>query len=233
MKKIYLTIILAIGIISNSHAAGINVGVSLSAGVFEVDGAKEEFKGAHSSGASPGDVTKNASTDGDSAEGLFGIGSIFVEKTVGDRFAIGLDYVPHSLESETAENITNIPTGGSLEVADQATNTVKVEFEDYTTAYLMLKANENVYAKIGYAMVEVATKEVLGTGGAYGDTDLNGYTVALGYNKDLDNGTFLRLEGNYVSLDGATLTNTNDSTKSVTVDGIDGYGAKISIGRSF
>ena len=232
MKKFYLTIILALGIISNSQAAGINVGVSLSAGVFEVDGAKEEFKGAHSSSASPGDVTKNASTDGDSAEGLFGIGSIFVEKTLGDRFAIGLDYVPHSLESETAENIQNIPDGSVL-INAQATNTVKVEFEDYTTAYLMLKANENVYAKIGYAMVEVATKEVLGTGGAYGDTDLDGYTLALGYNRDLDNGTFLRLEGNYVSLDGATLTNTNDSTKSVTVDGIDGYGAKISIGRSF
>lgn len=232
MNRFYIAIILALGIISNSQAVGINVGVSLSAGVFEVDGAKEQFKGAHSSGASPGDVTKNASTDGDSAEGLFGIGSIFVEKTLGDRFAVGVDYVPHSLESETAENIQNIPDGNVL-INAQATNTVKVEFEDYTTAYLMLKANENVYAKIGYAMVEVATKEVLGTGGAYGDTDLDGYTLALGYNRDLDNGTFLRLEGNYVSLDGATLTNTNDSTKSVTVDGIDGYGAKISIGRSF
>jgi len=227
MKKIYLSILLALGLILNSQAAGINVGVSLSAGVFEVDGAKEEFKGAHSSGASPGNVTKNASTDGDSAEGLFGIGSIFVEKTLGDRFAVGIDYVPPSLESETAENIQG------LEIGSSATNTVKVEFEDYTTAYLMLKANENVYAKIGYAQVDVATKEVLGTGGAYGDTDLDGVTFALGYNRDLDNGTFLRLEGNYISLDGVTLTNTNDATKSVTVDGIDGYGAKISIGRSF
>jgi hypothetical protein len=227
MKKIYLSILLALGLILNSQAAGINVGVSLSAGVFEVDGAKEEFKGAHSSGASPGNVTKNASTDGDSAEGLFGIGSIFVEKTLGDRFAVGIDYVPHSLESETAENIQG------LEVGSSATNTIKVEFEDYTTAYLMLKANENVYAKIGYAQVDVATKEVLGTGGAYGDTDLDGVAFALGYNRDLNNGTFLRLEGNYISLDGVTLTNTNDATKSVTVDGIDGYGAKISIGRSF
>ena len=233
MKKIYLSLILALGIISNSQAAGINVGVSLSAGVFEVDGAKEQFKGAHSSGVSPGNVTKNASSEGENAEGLFGIGSIFVEKTLGDRFAIGLDYVPHSLESETAENITNIATGGALEVDSQATNTVKVEFEDYATAYLMLKANENVYAKIGYSQVDVATKENLGTGGAYGDTELEGYTVALGYNKDLNSGAFLRLEGNYVSFDGVTLTNTADTTKSVTVDGIDGYGAKISIGRSF
>ena len=227
MKRIYLSILLALGLILNSQAAGINVGVSLSAGVFEVDGAKEEFKGAHAGDVAAGNVTKNASTDGDSAEGLFGIGSIFVEKTLGDRFAVGIDYVPHSLESETAENIQG------LEIGSSATNTVKVEFEDYTTAYLMLKANENVYAKIGYAQVDVATKEVLGTGGAYGDTDLDGVTFALGYNRDLDNGTFLRLEGNYISLDGVTLTNTNDATKSVTVDGIDGYGAKISIGRSF
>ena len=36
-----------------------------------------------------------------------------------------------------------------------------------------------------------------------------------------------------MELDGATLTNDNDSTKSVTVDGIEGYGARVSIGKSF
>ena len=64
-------------------------------------------------------------------------------------------------------------------------------------------------------------------------TDLDGYTLALGYGRDLPDDMFVRVEASYMDLDGATLTNTNDSTKSVTADGITGYGARISIGKSF
>ena len=42
-----------------------------------------------------------------------------------------------------------------------------------------------------------------------------------------------RVEAHTMDLDGVTLTNTVDSTKSITADGISGYGAKLSIGRSF
>ena len=81
--------------------------------------------------------------------------------------------------------------------------------------------------------VDVVTNENLATGGSYGDTDLSGYTVALGYDKGLDDGKFIRLEANYMDLGGATLTNKNDATKKVSADGITGYGAKLSIGKSF
>ena len=77
------------------------------------------------------------------------------------------------------------------------------------------------------------TNESLATGGAYGDTTLEGYTIGLGYNANLNNGTFVRVEANYLDFDGATLTNTADSTKSVSADGFDGYGARISVGKSF
>ena len=50
---------------------------------------------------------------------------------------------------------------------------------------------------------------------------------------DLSDGVFARIEASYMDLDGATLTNDNDSTKSVKADGISGYGAGISIGKSF
>ena len=108
-------------------------------------------------------------------------------------------------------------------------------FEDLTTAYVMLSSPEmmGAYIKAGYMQVDVITNENLGTGGAYPDTDLSGYTVALGYNRDLDNDMFVRLEASYMDLDGATVTNTNDSTKSITADGITGYGARVSIGKSF
>ena len=44
---------------------------------------------------------------------------------------------------------------------------------------------------------------------------------------------FVRGEVAYMDIDGTTLTNSNDSTKSVSADGVTGYGAAISVGKSF
>ena len=227
MKKIIIAIFMFILPLTAAKAIeGVNVGISLMGGVFEADGAKEMFKGAHVGGASPGDVTKNTSTDGDEAKGEFVLGSVFIEKTIGDKFALGFDYVPMSAESETTENIQS--DGGS-----NKTNTVQVDFENLMTLYGTISLTENIYAKAGYSEVDVVTNESLATGGAYGDTTLEGYTIGLGYNANLNNGTFVRVEANYLDFDGATLTNTADSTKSVSADGFDGYGARISVGKSF
>ena len=107
MKKFIMSIIVMLCFGFNANAEmGVNVGVTALYGAFEVDGASEKFTGAHSSGASPGDVEKKASAEGDSAEGEFALGSIFLEKTLGDRLAIGVDYVPMAADSETVENKT-------------------------------------------------------------------------------------------------------------------------------
>ena len=234
MKKLSILVLMVFGYFSNAVAIeGINLGVSLTAGVFEADGAKEEFKGAHAGGASPGNVSKSNATDGDTAKGLFGIGSIFAEYEINDQIAVGLDYVPHSMESETTENIQDDITTSTT--STQRTNTTQIDFEDLTTLYITLTPPDanGLYVKAGFMQVDVITNENLTTGGAYGNTDLDGYTVALGFNKDLANDAFVRIETSYMSLDGATLVNTNDSTKSITADGIEGYGARVSIGKSF
>ena len=57
--------------------------------------------------------------------------------------------------------------------------------------------------------------------------------IGIGYDRDLNNGSFLRVEANYMDLDGVTLVNSNDSNKSVKADGISGYGARVSVGKSF
>ena len=81
--------------------------------------------------------------------------------------------------------------------------------------------------------VDVNTDESLGTGGSYGNTSLDGYTVGLGYTQDLDNGAFFRVETNYMEIDGTELTNANDSNKKVKADGITGASVGISVGKSF
>tara|TARA_Y100000591_G_C21685208_1_gene620181 strand:- start:245 stop:946 length:702 start_codon:yes stop_codon:yes gene_type:complete len=233
MKKFLIALLVLCGYATSTSAAGINFGLSITAGQFEADGASESFEGAHSSSASPGDVTKKASAEGDSAEALFGFGSIFIEKTLGDRLAIGVDYVPTTLDTETTENVQDNNDNPLAGKGTDQTNTVQVDFNDMTTIYLTLKLNDNLYLKAGSVSVDVETNESLGTGGSYGNTSLDGNIFAIGYNRDLDTGAFVRLEAHTMDLDGVTLTNENDSTKSVSADGVSGYGAKFSIGRSF
>mgnify|MGYP001322199508 CR=1 FL=1 len=225
MKK-FLTIAAFMLFAITSAQAEMRIGATLKAGVFEVTEASEEFTGAHSSGASPGDIKKNASAEGDEAKGDFAYGSIFVEASANDKFAIGIDYVPMALESETTENLQD-------QMGSNVTNKVQVDFEDLTTVYALLYATENLYLKAGYTEVKVTTNENLATGGAYGNATLDGYTVGLGYNHNMDNDMFVRVETSYMEIGGTTLTNTNDSTKKVTADDITGYSASISLGKSF
>jgi len=232
MKKFLTVAAFMLFSISSAQAGG-KIGITGKLGVFEVDEASEIFSGAHSSGSSPGTVTKKASAEGDEAVGEFGYGSIFVEAMLpGDKVSIGVDYVPMALESETTENIQNIPTDGKQKDS-QATNTVQVDFDDLTTVYALLHATENIYLKVGYMEVDVNTDESLGTGGSYGNTSLDGYTVGLGYTQDLDNGAFFRVETSYMEIDGTELTNANDSNKKVKADGITGASVGISVGKSF
>ena len=101
------------------------------------------------------------------------------------------------------------------------------------TVYASLFVTDNIYVKAGYTQADVLTKEILKTGGAYPDTDIDGLTVGLGYDKDLANGMFIRMEANVSDFDSVQVTNSNDTTKRVTVDGVSGYGARLSIGKSF
>lgn len=233
MKKFLLAAVVLLGSISLANAERFSIGVTVTGAVFEADGAQEIFSGAHSSGASPGDVTKSTADEGEDAEAAVAMGSIFFEVAPNDKFSVGINYVPHSMDSETTENIQNIGNLPADPGSGEKRNTVKISFEDLTTIYALANINDNVYAKVGYVEVDIITDENLATGGAYGNTTLDGYSIALGYSMDMADGMFARIEASYMDLDGASLTNDNDTTKSVKVDGISGYGAGISIGKSF
>ena len=231
MKKFLIATVVLLSSITLANAEQFRIGASAMYGGFEVDGASEIFSGDHSSNTTTTKVTKKSSDEKEDASGAFGLGSVFAEFAANDQLSIGVSYVPHSTDSDEAENIQNFESFTGEDA--KSTNKVKVSFEDLVTVYALANVNENVYLKAGIMQVELITKENLATGGAYGDTTLDGYTIGIGYNMDLDDGLFVRGEAAYMQIDGATLTNTNDSTKSVSADGITGYGAAVSIGKSF
>jgi hypothetical protein len=218
MKKIIITLVSSIFLLfGNANAVGFNLGLSGAAGVFDVDGATEKNA----------DVTKNTSSEGENAEALYAIGSAFAEVTLTDKIAVGVDYVPHSLESNQVSNEQEVAGGSNV------TNTAEVHIEDLYTVYASLFLNDNIYVKAGYSQGDVLTIENLGTGGAYPNSTIDGIVVGLGYDRDLPNGMFVRMEANYMDYGSVQVTNSNDATKIITVDGVGGYGARLSIGKSF
>ena len=221
MKKLLLSVMFSVLYVSSASAElGVNVGVSGNAGLFAASAHEK-----HSNTA--------GKTNGGSEHGSAGWASIFVEKTIGDTMLIGIDYVPQALETDTTETAKSDKRTAASDAISASTNKIQVDFENMTTMYVGARLGENFYAKAGVVTVDVITNESLGTGGNYGNADLDGNMFGVGYNHTTDNGAFVRVEGNYMSFGGVTKTNTEDAEKQIKLKNLDGISGKISIGKSF
>lgn len=224
MKKLILAAIIAMFTSVSAYAdLGVNVGVSGQIGLFAAS-ATENDTGSH--GTTTGTNEKNTESEFIS----IGYTSWFIEKTLGSKLFVGIDVVPDALETETSESARQDKTTSSTPAT--VTNKVQVDFEDLTTIYVGLNITDNLYAKAGSMSVDVNTKESLGTGSTYGNTSLDGTMYGVGYAATNDSGLFVRVEGNYLSFDGASLTSSSGSQK-ITLDNLDGLSGKLSVGKSF
>ena len=104
MRKFITAAFFVIFTVSQASAeVGINVGISGNAGLFAAS-AKEVA-----------DETHKGSEHGEAAWP-----SIFIEKTLGDRFAIGGDYVPAALETGTVETSKQDKDGSATATSRRA-----------------------------------------------------------------------------------------------------------------
>ena len=220
MKKLILSMVFSLLYITSSSADfGMSVGVSGSAGIFAASGEERN-------------PTSSTTTGTGSEHGSAGWGSIFVEGQFGDKLLVGIDYVPAALETDTTETAkTSDPAVAQF--SGTKVNKIQVDFEHLTTLYAGMMLTENFYVKAGVTTVDVITNESLGTGSAYGDTELDGSMFGMGYHNTLDNGAFFRFEGNYFSFDGAQQTSSANADRQIKLDNLDGVSAKISVGKSF
>ena len=216
MRKITLLVLSSFFFVSLASAEiGVNVGISGSAGAFQATGTE----------------TEKDEKNKEDAAGAAGWSSIFIEKTLGERFALGVDYVPSALESETSEVARRDVV--TTNTATVRTNKIQVDFDDLTTIYLAVNLTDSLYAKVGHMSVDVNTNETLGTGSKYGNTSLDGTLLALGWNSGFGNNMFVRVEGNYMQFDGASLTSSTNSDNKIELTDLNGVSAKLSVGKSF
>ena len=99
--------------------------------------------------------------------------SIFVEKNFG-QIIVGIDYVPVSMETEEASR-TDYANSGSDASKSGVVNKAQADVDNHITLYVSLPAGDTgAYLKLGYSIMEVISKESLGTGSDYGNDDVGG-----------------------------------------------------------
>ena len=222
MKKIFIiaTSIMLLTF-ANVNAAEKRIGVSAAFTQFSSDGS-ETMK---SSG------TKTSKTHDETVV----VPSIFIEAANDNGLAIGLDFMPVEAELGSGTNArTDTDTDDASDTAGD--NKVSAELTSHTTLYLSKSLGDSgAYLKGGVAMATIDTTETLATGSAYGNEDVTGMLIGLGFNRDNANGTFFRTELTYTDYDDVSINGTADSdgVKNKIDADIDAIAFRISIGKAF
>ena len=89
------------------------------------------------------------------------------------------------------------------------------------------------YAKIGASHVTVETNESLATGATYGNQDVNGATIGLGFKGASDSGILLKASVEYTNYESVSLKSTGSDVASTIDADPETYGLKVSIGYNF
>jgi hypothetical protein len=227
MKKLTIAILMLFSSFSLASAElGVNVGVSGQMGLFAASGTELD-KGTH--GTTSG--TDESTSDSD----YLGVGysSVFIEKTLGSRFLIGLEYVPSDIGTETTSTLRFNNVTPSTSAGTSETYKIQVDFSDLTVAYVGVGLTENSYVRLGKVEVDIVTNEKLGTAGSkYGNGAIDGTLVGIGYNKTFDNNVFVRGEANYMTFQGTSITSANGVNK-ITLNSLDGVSAALKLGKTF
>jgi opacity protein-like surface antigen len=234
ITKLASVALLLTSVTSTAFADNWNIGASASYG--NIDGTAKDTQ---STVAGP----RVAQTRGaNSADADFPFGSLFLEyvKTINSGFdvIVGLDFVPFKAEIDSKSfSDRDFREGADGAVATRTgTRTAKLELENYATLYLQptykVGGGTAVYGKVGYIHGDVKISgSNTATGSTINATDtLEGYTLGLGVQHNINKNVFVRLEGNYTDHDNVKATDSLGTT--FTADS-EIYAGKISIGYSF
>ncbi len=199
MKKILISLsagaALLFGTVSAFSADGIGIGVALSAARISASGTEVETG------------SQTAETNAAAVKNNTAIGSIFAEYTKG-WLTVGLDYVPVDADvsdkTKTRNDTETSVTGTTTTTTTARTQSAQAQISDHLTAYV--EVGSAAYLKAGYVQVTVDTQESLGTGSTYGNADLNGVLLGVGYKGDWGSNGFYKLEGNYTNYDSLSIT---------------------------
>ena len=170
----------------------------------------------------------------------FVLGSVYAEYSFGDSevFTFGVDYIPGSADVNRKTLSRTDTTAAAAEAQQQdGTRTANAELSDHITYYAELGKMNGIYGKIGFAQVDVETKDTethAGTSGLYPDKTLDAWTYGLGYKGEFGERGVFKIEGFYTDYDSfsASKSSSKTSKKTVAAD-LDVVGASLRLGLKF
>ena len=231
MHKYILAIVTTFCLItSNAFAGSFGMGVAGTMASVSAEGSESEDTNTG---------TDNSVRDA-TAGNEFVLGSVYAEYSFGDSevFTFGVDYIPGSADvnRKTLERTDTTADGNESQQQD-GKRTANAELSDHITYYAELGKMNGIYGKVGFAQVDVETKDTethAGTSGLYPDKTLDAWTYALGYKGEFGERGIFKIEGFFTDYDGYSATNNSGktSTKTVKAD-LDVVGASLRVGIKF
>ncbi len=230
MKKIIISLFLALGLATSSYAIsleGLSIGISGSMSGYYAVGTENDDNGQ----AGVEEDTKEAGAfESEHA-------SLFVEYSLGP-ISLGLNYILGETTTPQNTNVQIDLVTGNGTGDDGGTNQAKAEFENHTTLYALFPIPAdgplgNLYLKAGMSYVDINTLENLGTGGSYGNVDTTGYTAGIGLQIEAADGLSLRAEVMAAEYDDVSSTNSSDGTKSIQITDMMSAFGTISLVKTF
>ena len=219
MKKLVLSILFLLGLVSNSYATG-SVGFTISSA-----DVKSTVKDDIDSNGTT-DTTKDISND-------ITFASIFFEKALNENMTVGIDFIPFEAEFES-RSTTQVSLKDSS-TTTSGTNKGTADVSKHLTLYVQPTFKEldngKLFATLGYvrADVESLVQSVSSTDKTVEQT-LEGFKFGVGMKRDMGANGFFKIELNRTDYDDISAT-TSNSTK-VTAD-IDATVLSVSVGKSF
>ena len=231
MHKYILAIITTFCLItSNAFAGSFGMGVAGTMASVSAEGSESEDTNTG---------TDNSVRDA-TAGNEFVLGSVYAEYSFGDSelLTLGVDYIPGSADvnRKTLERTDTTADNNEAQQQD-GKRTANAELSDHITYYAELGKMNGIYGKVGFAQVDVETKDTethAGTSGLYPDKTLDAWTYALGYKGEFGERGIFKIEGFFTDYDGYSATNNSGktSTKTVKAD-LDVVGASLRVGLKF
>ena len=219
MKKLVLSILFLLGLVSNSYATG-SVGFTISNA--EVNSSVKDD--IDSNGTT--NTTQNLSND-------VSFASVFFEKAINDNMSVGIDFIPFEAEFESRSTTqTSIKQKGSSTTS--GTNKGTADVSKHLTFYLQpqkeIRDGLKVFGTVGLVRADVESKvQSISSTNKTVDQSLDGMKLGLGLKKETGFG-FIKLEYSETDYDDISAT-TSNNTK-VTAD-IDTDILALSVAKSF
>jgi hypothetical protein len=189
-------------------------------------------------------ATAGARTTDEEVIAAFNYLSLFAELAFDEAYGltIGFEFTPDALElPDEKRDIANAvgEAAGVGNALDSGTQSIDGSINDLMLAYVAMPVGENgFYVKAGYGTATLLTKEVLATGSAYKDVDLEYMAMGAGYDHDLGDMAFIRVEAMYNQFDDIKVTGSESdevlagSFNKITGE-LGGVAAKLSLGLQF